>query len=131
MGRGHGPSDQGNPIRHRIVRHGSGVPNPYAATKNQLKTTSQNLYTGKVIYQENCASCHGVTGKGDGEAGKDLRCKPANLAFVMDKWIATDGFLMWSIAEGGEELKTDMPAFKGVLTETERWQVITFLRKGL
>ncbi|MGI9479654.1 MAG: c-type cytochrome [Hyphomicrobiaceae bacterium] len=38
---------------------------------------------------------------------------------------------MSSIAEGGEKLKTDMPAYKDVLTEKERWQIIHYLHEGL
>ena len=49
----------------------------------------------------------------------------------MDRWIATDDVLMWSIAAGGEKLKTDLPAIKDVLTEKERWQVIHYLREKL
>lgn len=137
MGHGHGMrhgrlrGHHGNPVRHRVVRHGDGVPRVYASMKNPHGPSKSNLKAGERLYKANCASCHGASGEGDGAAGQDLRYKPANLAFVVDKWIATDGFLMWSIAEGGEELKTDMPAFKDALTETERWQIITFMRRGL
>lgn len=36
------------------------------------------LSEGKIIFQKNCAACHGETGKGDGIAGKSLDPKPAN-----------------------------------------------------
>lgn len=36
------------------------------------------LSEGKVLFQKNCATCHGETGKGDGLAGKSLDPKPAN-----------------------------------------------------
>jgi cytochrome c553 len=131
MGRGHGPGHKGNPVRHRIVRHGDGVPAPYRGKSNTLPDSAANISAGSKLYADNCATCHGKSGEGDGEAGKNLDPKPANLAFIMDKWIATDDFLMWSIAEGGKKLKTDMPAFKDTLTEKQRWQVIHYLRSGL
>ena len=135
MGRGHGmrhgPGHKGNPVRHRIIRHGGGVPALYKNIRNPLKATNANINAGAKLYAEHCSTCHGNNGKGDGEGGKELNPKPANLAFIMDRWIATDDFLMWSISEGGEKLKTDMPAYKDFLAEKERWQVIHFLHEGL
>ncbi len=121
----------GNPVRHRYVMMGPGMPAQYANLKNPLPPTPENIAAGKKLYQDNCAACHGPKGQGDGEAGKELNPKPANLAFVIDKPIATDGFLMWTIAEGGEKLKTDMPAFRDALNEQQRWQLILYLRHGL
>jgi mono/diheme cytochrome c family protein len=131
MGDNHGPGHKGNPIRHRIVRHGDGVPKPYAGMKNPLKPTAENVAAGEKLFADNCASCHGKSGEGDGEAGREMNPKPANLAFIMDKWIATDGFLMWSMAEGGTILKTAMPEFKDTLSEKQRWQVVNYLREEL
>jgi mono/diheme cytochrome c family protein len=34
------------------------------------------LGDGKKLYLENCASCHGKEGAGDGQLAKDLRFKP-------------------------------------------------------
>jgi mono/diheme cytochrome c family protein len=132
IGRGHGGHGHGgNPVRHRIVRHGDGVPAPYADSRNPLKPTSDVIAAGAKIYAENCATCHGKTGEGDGAGGRDLDPPPANLAFIIDTWIATDGFLLWAISEGGADLKTAMPAFKDTLSETERWQVVHYLRERL
>ena len=130
-GRRHEPGHKGNPVRHRIIRHGGGVPDPYSGMRNPLKMSRVDLNAGAKIYADHCATCHGKAGEGDGEGGKGLNPKPANLAFIMDRWIATDDVLMWSIAAGGEKLKTDLPAIKDVLTEKERWQVIHYLREKL
>jgi len=131
-GRGMGPGmmgrGMGNPVRHRQVMMGGGVPAPYASMTNPLRPTKENIEAGRRLYEANCASCHGAKGYGDGEAGKDLDPKPANIAFIMDKPIATDGFLMWTITEGGGKLGTAMPAFKDVLSERERWRIILYLR---
>ena len=131
QGRGHGPGHMGNPVRHRIIRHGEGVPVPYKGMRNPLKISQAHIDAGAKLYAEHCATCHGKSGEGNGPGGKELNPKPANLAFIMDRWIATDDFLMWSIAEGGAKLKTDMPAFKTALTENERWQIIQYLREEL
>jgi mono/diheme cytochrome c family protein len=42
----------------------------------------------------------------------------------------SDGYLFWRASEGGtfEPFNSAMPPWKDVLSENERWQVITFLR---
>lgn len=37
-----------------------------------------NLAKGKKHYEDNCAQCHGQTGRGDGPSGKNLEPKPAD-----------------------------------------------------
>ena len=128
MGRGMMGGRMGNPVRHRRVMMGGGVPAPYAAMTNPLRPTKENVEAGRKLYEKNCASCHGPKGLGDGEAGRELDPRPANIAFVIDRPIATDGFLMWTITEGGEKLGTAMPAFRDVLSERERWRLILYLR---
>ncbi len=133
MGMGQNRQDgdhRGNMVRHRTVRF-QGLPAEYANVQNPLAASAENITAGKTLFADNCVSCHGEKGLGDGEAGKELSPKPANLSMIMDKWIATDGFLNWSISDGGEKLKTDMPAFKDALSDKERWQVITYLKNGL
>ena len=133
-GRGHGPAmgrRRGNPVRHRIVMMGPGLPRKYIGLRNPLPATAENIAAGSKIYAENCASCHGAQGFGDGEAGRELQPPPANLAFTVGRPIASDGFLFWAITEGGEKLNTAMPAFADVLSERQRWQLILFLRRVL
>ncbi len=129
MGQG-GGGHQGNRVRHRVVRH-QGIPEAYMDKKNPLVADAATIKLGKQLYADNCASCHGAKGVGDGEAGRELSPPPANIAFIMDKWIATDPFLFWAISEGGEPLQTDMPAFKDALSEKQRWSIIHYLRNGL
>jgi mono/diheme cytochrome c family protein len=128
MGRQHGRGHKGNPVRHRVIRMGGGVPAPYTNMKNPVTEDAASIKAGQALYGEHCQSCHGKKGTGDGEAGTELKPKPANIAFIMDKWIATDPFLFWTISEGGESLKTAMPAFKDVLSDKQRWQIILYMR---
>lgn len=41
-------------------------------------TTWPNLKNGALLFAENCASCHGLQGRGDGAAGAALQPKPTN-----------------------------------------------------
>ena len=70
-----------------------------------------------------------MTGFGDGEAGKDLNPPPANIAMFIKMHNVPDGYLYWTIAEGGIPLQTAMPPFKEVMQEDEIWKTIIFLRE--
>jgi mono/diheme cytochrome c family protein len=43
--------------------------------------------------------------------------------------MATDGYLSWTIAEGGVPLQTAMPPFKSILKEDDIWKIIIYLRQ--
>lgn len=45
---------------------------------SQAPSRWPDLARGQALYAENCASCHGVTGHGDGPAGEKLEPKPAD-----------------------------------------------------
>lgn len=104
------------------------VPAPYKGMTNPFAGDAAAAEAGKAIYQTNCASCHGDTGQGDGPAGQALDPKPTNLAAKVPE--QADDFLFWRISEGGamEPFNSAMPAWKGVLSEEQIWQVITYLR---
>jgi high-affinity iron transporter len=36
-----------------------------------------NLETAKAVYDQNCAQCHGETGRGDGPAAETMVCRPS------------------------------------------------------
>ena len=115
-------------IRHHHVMQNGVDPN-YAAKVNPLEKSTENIAAGKKLYERNCALCHGMTGFGEGEAGKDLKPPPANIAMFIKMHRVPDGYLYWTIAEGGIPLKTAMPPFKDVMQNDEIWKTIIFLRE--
>lgn len=127
MGPG-GPRGLGDMWRHHYVMR-YGLDPRYADKTNPLSPDATNLAAGRALYHQYCASCHGIEGLGDGEAGKALRPLPANLVWSTKRPLATDGYLDWTITEGGAPLQTAMPSFKGVLTEHQIWQLILYLRQ--
>ena len=103
-------------------------PADYAGRTNPYQGEDTAAMDGKVIYQTNCASCHGQSAMGNGPAATSLDPKPQNLADnVADM---ADGYLLWRISEGGAmaPFHSAMPAWKTILTEDQLWQVITYLR---
>ena len=110
----------------------SGVPAPYNSMGNPLPKTREAVEHGATVYDKNCASCHGTTGLGDGPVGRTLSPPPANLAFLsqmpMVQW---DPFMYWTVAEGGAQFGSAMPAFKGTLSKDDIWAVIAYIQARL
>ena len=92
---------------------------------NPIQPTSASVAAGEAIYRARCQECHGVVGAGDGPAGATLNPRPADLRIHMAAG-HTDGQLFYWITEGFKG--TAMPAFKGLLSEEERWHAINFIR---
>ena len=106
------------------------MPAEYRGQTSTVAPTEATIREGATLYAENCASCHGPTGLGDGEAGRALNPSPALLAYMINMPMAVDEYLLWTISEGGKPLGTAMPAFKDSLTKEQIWQIIAFMRAG-
>ncbi len=99
------------------------IPSPRADAKNPTEASPASVARGKGIFLQNCAMCHGNTGNGDGPAAPALTPKPAHLSRP-EMWQQPDGELFWKIAEG----RAPMPPFGAIITDTQRWDVVNFLR---
>jgi mono/diheme cytochrome c family protein len=118
----------GSMIRHRYAMM-NGIDQRYANKINPLPITAATIKSGEKLYNQDCAYCHGVAGFGDGPGGKNLNQPPTNIAGFGRRPMATDGYLYWTIAEGGVPLGTTMPAYKGFLKQNQIWEIIIYLRK--
>jgi mono/diheme cytochrome c family protein len=98
------------------------VPTEYVGLTNPLGSNAANA--GAEVFRTNCATCHGPQGHGDGPAGQSLEPKPKNLAKIQA--VAGDDFLFWRIREG--KPGTSMVAWKGILTDEQIWQTVSFIR---
>lgn len=100
-------------------------PSPPEADKiiNPFKGNNQATIEGKKIYTQYCVTCHGAKGKGDGIAAPGLPKPPADhtSSFVQNQ---TDGAIFWIITEGN----LPMPTYRKTLSETQRWQVVNYIR---
>ena len=90
--------------------------------------TKQSIDAGRRAYVENCMSCHGEGGRGDGEQAKALNLDPADLT-AAHLWDHPDGELYWWIAHGvrGPKNQLVMPGFKPQLDDQTIWSLIDFL----
>jgi len=104
-----------------------------------LKTVDTNAdasaNAGRGIYQQNCASCHGLDGMGEGPNAISLEKKPPNLTRPFYKQYS-DEFWFYRITEGVPG--TRMPrwgdggsltdARGGILTHEQRWYLVAYLK---
>lgn len=120
-----------NMARHQqVVMYG--VPAPYTAVRDPTQDSQEKLHRGAAIFDRQCSSCHGWSGRGTGPEGFFLVPAPADLA-----WLAqapkdrADPYIYWTIAEGGQAFESEMPAFKQSLSMEDRWAVTAYLRAGM
>ncbi|MGI9420774.1 MAG: c-type cytochrome [Geminicoccaceae bacterium] len=129
-----GPGHMGPMQRQRMLCHWTfmheGVPEGYRGQISSIAIDEQTIGEGGSLYAENCASCHGPTGQGDGVDGRALNPSPALLAHMIRTPMAVDEYLFWTIAEGGARFDTDMPAHKDKLEADEIWKIVAFMRAG-
>jgi mono/diheme cytochrome c family protein len=92
-------------------------PNPVPANANTISA-------GQKLFTANCVTCHGAEGKGDGPGAAALEKKPADLGARIRASGETDGELFWKIAEG----KAPMISWKGSLSETQRWELVDYIK---
>ena len=107
-----------------------GVQKDYQGARSTVGTSKETIEAGGKLYAERCASCHGKEGLGDGQAPRSLLPSPALLAFMIQRPISVDEYLLWSIAEGGKQFDTEMPAFKDTLAREDIWKIIAYMRAG-
>jgi len=110
------------PLRYRVPRE--------APQFSPIPVNEENLVAGARVYREQCAVCHGLHGR---QASIGSRMYP----MAPPLWegqrvedvvgVSSDpvGQTYWKIANGLR--LSGMPAYQGVLTDTEIWQVSLLL----
>ena len=99
-------------------------PAPSAVKKNPNAPTQDSIAAGQKIYSKTCALCHGKSGDADGPAVIELNIHPARLSDPQLLETESDGSLFWKITTG----KKPMPAYGKRLSETDRWNLVNYVR---
>jgi mono/diheme cytochrome c family protein len=106
------------------------IPIRYRDLENPLAGDAEALARGTEAYLALCSQCHGAGGKGDGSEAAGFDPAPGDLTRAA---MATqlDGYFYWRIADGGsfEPYNSLMPAWGTLLSETEIWELVSFLRE--
>lgn len=94
-----------------------------AAIRNPISATPQSIARGAELYRVTCAVCHGEQGRGDGPVGRKFDPSPVDLSkpYTQDQ---ADGQLFFTLTRG----RVAMPFYRDALSQSERWDVINFLR---
>lgn len=94
--------------------------------------TKQQFETGKIVYAENCARCHGKYGQSIVENWKrpnpDGTFPPPPLNGSAHTWHHPFEVLMKTINEGGAPVGGTMPAFGDSLSNEEKVAVIAYFQ---
>jgi mono/diheme cytochrome c family protein len=95
-----------------------------AFARNPIPRTADSIARGRLLFQQQCAICHGERGLGDGPVAASLNKKPEDLSKIAGPPIFPDGIVVYRIANG----KNLMPAFKTTLSESQLWDLLNFIR---
>jgi copper transport protein len=101
-------------------------PTPARNLINPVPPSTASIAAGQAIYQEDCAVCHGLEGRGDGPLGLTLNPRPADLTLHTIPGVHSDGQLFDWITNGYRG--SVMPAWKDELSDTLRWDLVNYLR---
>jgi copper transport protein len=93
---------------------------------NPIPPNSESVSAGKAVFEVHCVPCHGETGKGDGPLGVVLNPRPADLSLHAVPGVHTDAQLYEWITDGFPG--SAMPAWKSRLSDTDRWNLVNFIR---
>lgn len=90
----------------------------------------KQLEKGKKLYQNNCTSCHGESGKGDGPAGQALEPAPRNFHATDVEWTkGTSPLNIFNVLSNGIE-GTAMSSYAS-MSEEERWALTHYVRQWI
>jgi mono/diheme cytochrome c family protein len=91
--------------------------------KSPVAYSKKSIDRGRVIFLQNCTSCHGENGKAEGSLIADATDLTTPSLY---KNGTTEGEIFRSIRDGAGD---QMPAFKSQLgSETDVWNLVNFIR---
>lgn len=116
--------------KQQVIMHG--IPQPYGSMRDVSPDSAAKLQRGQTIFDRHCAACHGWNGEGTGPDAFAQVPAPADL-----KWLArtpksrSGPYVYWTVAEGGSDFGSEMPAFKRILSQEDIWAVAAYLRADM
>ncbi|MCA1758052.1 MAG: cytochrome c [Bacteroidales bacterium] len=97
------------------------VPQEYSLRLSPFEFTEESAEAGRTIYTVSCLSCHGNPGRNN--FLRSLSPQPGDPA--SEKYqLNSDGDIFYKVSEG----RGQMPGFKNVLTQTDIWNVVSYIR---
>ncbi|MFV1998021.1 MAG: cytochrome c [Acidiferrobacterales bacterium] len=101
----------------------------YAVTGE--KPDARAVKRGAVLFQKNCAKCHGARGTGGIEIPPLIRgpgyLRPPALNDKEHAWHHTDEAILKTILEGSPRT-TQMPAWKNIIKKSEALDIVAYIK---
>ena len=94
--------------------------------ENPIAMSDESVAIGEDVFFNYCAGCHGRRGDGRGPQALNLIPKPQNLRNAEFVNYLDDERFYTSVSGGVRA--TSMPAFEMLLSESNRWHVINYIR---
>ena len=115
------PSDS---VTARVSSLATSLAQKLGVSLDETPVTVPSLARGAQVYQQNCASCHGMLGRGDGPGAAGMDPAPANLsdAATLRTVLPLDYYQRVTIGVTG----TAMPAFESRLSSEDRWAAAAY-----
>ncbi len=100
------------------------APGSFSSKKNPLSGDRSSIKKGKKLYKAACVACHGTRGNGHGPAAIALPIHAGDFTDSKFMRAQSDGSVFWKISEG----RGTMPPFKAAFNETDRWNLVNYIR---
>ena len=99
------------------------VPAKYKNMENPEAASDESVKVGRMVYNKNCASCHGKTGLGDGAKARTLDTHPGDMSG--DAYQSqTDGEHFYKSKFG----RGDMPNYENKISDEDIWNMVNYMR---
>lgn len=99
------------------------VPDDYKNMKNPVMANDSSMKAGKLLYDKNCASCHGRKGQGDGIVAGNLETFAGDFSGEAYQ-SQTDGEHFYKTKYG----RGDMPKYENKITDVDIWHMVNYMR---
>jgi len=98
------------------------VPAKYKNMENPEKASNESIKMGRMVYNKNCASCHGKAGLGDGAKARGLETFPGD--FTSEHFQSqTDGEHFYKTKFG----RNEMPKYEKKIADEDIWNMVNFM----
>lgn len=99
------------------------VPANYKSMKNPVKSSAESIENGKTLYTQNCASCHGKKGLGDGPKARTLEEFPGDFSGAAFQG-QSDGEHFYKTKMG----RGEMPKYDKKIADNDIWAIVNYMR---
>ena len=113
-------------VRAQDSAGGWSIPPTATTEKSPLTVDAAVLAAGKKLFNDHCAKCHGLRGKGDGPEGDESHQEDMDLTVAARAAKNPDGVVFYKIWNGRSSSK--MPPLSKELTKDQVWQIVAYVQ---